>query len=137
MFRRIFLCVTVCAVLSCGAASTIAQVAVGPGFVDAPFVHVDWNHGRVHVVAPFVNVCVQAPPGCQAEPIPPPAQSNFRPSAAKQVVAAGYTPLQRNGALPTWSATRAESLNSPPRTSEKAIARDIARPSVEELPSPR
>lgn len=42
----------------------LAQVAVAPGSVDAPFVHVDWWGGRVHVCAPFVDLYVDRPCCC-------------------------------------------------------------------------
>jgi len=144
MIRQILSSVFVVLVYA-AATSAIAQVAVGPGFVDAPCVHVDWSHGHVHIVAPFVNLCIQAPACCQAEPIhaepipPPPAQSGFRPSAGKQVVATGYVqPLEAaEASLPTWSTKQQVSLSGTGRTPEKAIARDIARPGIEELSSPR
>ncbi len=40
------------------------QVAVGPGSVTAPFVHVEWGNGHVHVCAPFVNLDVAVPTCC-------------------------------------------------------------------------
>ncbi|HTQ39043.1 MAG TPA: hypothetical protein VMJ32_08440 [Pirellulales bacterium] len=42
-----------------------AQVAVGPGFVVAPFVRVQWNGHQVHVCAPFVNLTVDWPGCCR------------------------------------------------------------------------
>ncbi len=47
---------------------TTAQLAMA-GSVDAPYVHVDWGNGRVHVCAPFVDLYVDrpfccAPPAC-------------------------------------------------------------------------
>jgi hypothetical protein len=112
-----------------------AQVAAGPNSVDAPYVHVDWGHGRVHVVAPFVNLCIRAPAVCQAtgyqaEPIPapPPVQTSLRPSASKQIVTAAFSqPVEKDeaAALPTWSATRRDSSSS--REQGKALAHDIAR----------
>jgi len=109
-----------------------AQVAIGPNSVDAPYVHVDWNHGRVHVVAPFVNLCIQAPAGCRAEaiPTPPPAQSSLRPSAGKQIVATGYRQsVERDeSALPTWVANGRDSSSGRQPAAEKALAHDIARP---------
>jgi hypothetical protein len=113
-----------------------AQVAVGPNSVDAPYVHVDWNQGRVHVVAPFVNLCIRAPAVCQATgdqaepiPLPPPVQTSLRPSASNQIVATGYSqPGERDErALPRWSVTRHNS-SGPAPAAEKAVARDIARP---------
>ncbi|HEY2760700.1 MAG TPA: hypothetical protein VGI75_08150, partial [Pirellulales bacterium] len=44
--------------------SADAQVAVWPGSVVAPFVHVEWNGRWVHVCAPFVNLTVDVPRCC-------------------------------------------------------------------------
>jgi hypothetical protein len=38
-----------------------AEIAVWPGNVIAPFVHVQWNGRYVHVCAPFVNLTVDMP----------------------------------------------------------------------------
>src|SRR5215470_17275140 len=38
-----------------------AEIAVWPGNVVAPFVHVQWNGRYVHVCAPFVNLTVDMP----------------------------------------------------------------------------
>jgi hypothetical protein len=131
MLRRTILAACVLAV-SCVNMSAIAQVALGPGSVDAPYVHVDWNHGRVHVVAPFVNLCIRAPAGCQPEtiPLPPPVQTSLRPSATNQIVATGYRQLVERDqqALPTWSASGLNSSSGREPAAEKALAHDIARP---------
>src|SRR5262249_44721533 len=93
MLPRTMIAGAVAGFLASGSAH--AEVAVGPNSVDAPYVHVDWGPGRLHVVAPFVNLCMRAPTGCQAgaprgfqaEPIPtPPAQSNFRPSGERPLL---------------------------------------------------
>jgi len=132
MLRRIILAALVLAVSS-ASTTVMAQVAVGPGFVDAPYVHVDWNHGRVRVLAPFVNLCIRAQAGCQAEaiPLPPPVQTSTRPSASRQIVATGYSqPVERNEpALPTWSASGRDSSSGREPAAEKSLAHDIARPS--------
>jgi hypothetical protein len=44
--------------------SASAQVAIWPGSVVAPFVHVQWNARQVHVCAPFVNIVVDLPRCC-------------------------------------------------------------------------
>ena len=75
------------------------------GSVDAPFVHVDWWGGRVHVCAPFVDLYVDRPcccarPACgeeysrndsQAWPVPATAEQ------ARQQLA--FSGEQLNGAL--------------------------------------
>ena len=108
-----------------------AQVAIGPNSVDAPYVHVDWSHGRVHVVAPFVNLCIRAPAGCQAEaiPLPPPVQTSLRPSASKQIVATGYAqPVARDKAeLPSWTQSPQRPISAKSHSAAGAEARDIAR----------
>jgi hypothetical protein len=48
--------------------SARGQVAVWPGSVVAPFVHVQWNNRQVHVCAPFVNLVVDLPRCCCAVP---------------------------------------------------------------------
>jgi len=48
--------------------SASAQVAIWPGSVVAPFVHVQWNGRQVHVCAPFVNLVVDLPRCCAAPP---------------------------------------------------------------------
>ena len=125
-----------------------AQVAVGPNSVDAPYVHVDWGYGRVHVVAPFVNLCLRAPTGCQAgaptgfqaEPIPtPPAQSNFRPSGERPVVRAAFARSIEAGKppLPAWAVDSRLPAAEKATSGANGSARDIARPMTEELQSPR
>jgi hypothetical protein len=44
--------------------SARGQVAIWPGSVVAPFVHVQWNDRQVHVCAPFVNLVVDLPWCC-------------------------------------------------------------------------
>jgi hypothetical protein len=48
--------------------SVQAQVAIWPGSVVAPFVHVEWNGRWVHVCAPFVNLTVDVPRCCGCQP---------------------------------------------------------------------
>jgi hypothetical protein len=36
--------------------SAQAQIAFGPGFFEAPYVRLEWDHGGLHVQAPFVDL---------------------------------------------------------------------------------
>jgi hypothetical protein len=55
-------------VVLAGPNSAHAQVAIWPGSVVAPFVHVEWNGRWVHVCAPFVNLTVDVPRCCGCQP---------------------------------------------------------------------
>ena len=70
------------------AAPARGQVAIGPGSVTAPFVHVEWGNGQVHVCAPFVNLDV-AVPTCYHEPQCESTQPHNPPSAYPGAAAAG------------------------------------------------
>jgi hypothetical protein len=59
------------------------------GSVDAPYVHVDWWGGRVHVCAPFVDLYVDAPrccapPACADQPAPSESRVWPAPRTAEQ-----------------------------------------------------
>ena len=113
-----------------------AQVAIGPNSVDAPYVHVDWGHGRVRVVAPFVNLCVKAPAGCQASS--PPLQTSLPPSATRRLVTAGFSqPVETDKAeLPSWTRSTEPPSAAHSHSAKGAEARDIAHQAIEELPPP-
>jgi hypothetical protein len=76
-----------------------SQVAVGPGFVDAPFVHVDWFHGHVHVQAACVDVCVNLPHRCWVAPpcgsINGPAIESIAPPTPEGELAGSAAKLNR------------------------------------------
>jgi hypothetical protein len=113
MNRCIYLAVATACLVCVAPAS--AQVAVRPGSVDAPYVHVDWNAGHVHVCAPFVNLdtyfpCCCAPrPACQDghannenRPLPQPATDE---QARRQLAASGselFDSLRRFNTADGW-----------------------------------
>jgi hypothetical protein len=112
------------------------QVAVGPGRVDAPFVHVDWSGGWIHVCAPFVNLDVPTPRCWQASVAPQPTcgdASTGQSLTPPPMPSPPITSMQRHRAL---------QAQTPIQITSRDIARsDIsrtqtARLQVEELPEP-
>jgi hypothetical protein len=89
-------------------ASSPAQVAVGPGFVQAPYVRVEWNHGGIHVQAPFVDF--HTGPWCCYDAVVKPSAPVERPTAspptvAEQLFSAGRDlnrELERFDTAATW-----------------------------------
>jgi hypothetical protein len=111
-------------------ASLPAQVAVGPGRVDAPFVHVDWSGGWIHVCAPFVNLDVPAPRCWQA---------NCAPQPYCDAAAIGQVPIQPMPSPPIAPIQQHRMLRS--RSLSQITSHDIARSETtrahpEELPAP-
>jgi hypothetical protein len=118
------------------AARINGQVAVGPGRVDAPFVHVDWSGGWIHVCAPFVNLDVPAPRCWQANVAPQPTcgdASTGQSLTPPPMPSSPITSMQRHRAL---------QAQTPIQVTSRDIARsDIsrtqtARLAAEELPEP-
>ena len=112
------------------------QVAVGPGRVDAPFVHVDWSRGWIHVCAPFVNLDVPAPRCWQANLAP---QPTFGDTSIGQSLT---PPPMPSPPITSMQRHRALQAQTPIQVSSRDIARaDIsrtqtARLQAEELPEP-
>jgi hypothetical protein len=96
--------------------SACGQVDIEPGLIVAPFVRIEFNHGLVHVQAPFVDLYTHGPvcqnfeqnPNCppasapmtQPESLPPPTGQSpappVSPSEARQNLIAAAGALDRS-----------------------------------------